>query len=88
MKLNDESIRMQQQIVMIENEAKKHLDSNALSRYSNLKVVHPEKALQVAAIIVQATQTNQFPDILDDTQLKELLIKLQEPSKEFRIKRR
>jgi len=87
MEVNDQE-KMQQQIAMLENEAKKFLDSNALSRYSNIKIAHPDKALQVAALIVQSVQAGQLQGVLDDAQFKKLLIKLQEPSKEFKIIRK
>ena len=87
METNDQE-RIQQQIAMIENEAKKHLDSNALARYSNMRIAHSEKALQVAALIVQASQTGQLQGVLNDSQFRGLLVRLQEPNKEFKITRK
>jgi len=73
---------------MIEDEAKKYLDTDALSRYSNIKIAHPDKALQAAALIVQVAQTGQLQGALNDVQFKKLLMKIQEPNKEFKVIRK
>ena len=87
METNDQE-KIQRQIAIIEDEAKKHLDSNALARYSNIRIAHSEKALQVAALIVQASQTGQLQGVLNDSQFRELLVRLQESNKEFKITRK
>ena len=76
------------QIQELENNAKQYLDSEALSRYGNIKLTRPEKAFQIAVLITQLVQSGQFKDKISDDQLKDLLMKLQEPKKEFRFTRK
>ena len=83
-----EKIKLQQEILAVENNAKQFLDGNALTRYGNVKLANPEKALQIAMIINQAAQSGQLKEKLDDSQFKNLLINLQEPKKEFNFIRR
>lgn len=83
-----ERIKMQQQVEFIESNAKKFLDKNALERYGNLKAVQPERALQVAILIAQASQAGQIKDVLSDEEFKNLLRNLDEPKREFRFVRK
>ncbi len=83
-----EKIKLQQQIAMIETIAKKYLNREALQRFGNIKSVNPEKALQIAALIVQNVEAGNLSEVLDDEQLKQLLINLQEPKREFKFTRK
>ena len=83
-----EKIKMQQQMQMIEEQAKQFLDSNALSRFGNIKAADPEKAMQICMIIVNAFQNRQIKEKLNDEEFKNLLINLQGPKKEFRFMRK
>mgnify|MGYP001590694642 CR=1 FL=1 len=83
-----EKIKLKQQIEFLENTAKTYLDSTALQRYGSLKIAHPEKALQVAATIAQASQQGLIKQKLNDLEFKDLLKSLQEPKKEFRFIRK
>ena len=83
-----EKLKFQQQISLIENNAKQFLDKDALSRYGNIKAVNQEKALQIAFLIHQAVQSGQLKEKLTDVQFKELLMNLQEPRREFRFIRK
>ena len=82
-----EQIRLQQQIEQIESLAKQYLSKEALLRYGNLKSAHPEKAIQIATIIVQLVQSNQIREKISDEKFKELLKYLQKPKKETKIRR-
>ena len=82
-----EEIKLQQQIELIENIAKKYLTREAIQRYSNLKIAHPEKAIQVISLIVQASQSGQLNEKIDDVRFKELLKQLDAPKKEFKLRR-
>ena len=84
----NERIKLQQQVEVIENQAKGFLDSDALLRYGNIKVSNPEKAVQVAVLIVQAVQRGQIKNKLSDNEFKELLIQLQGTKKEFKMVRK
>ncbi len=58
-------------IEMVEAFAKKHMTKEAISRYGNLKLAHPERALKA---IVQITQLAQSGiEEIDDIKLKEIL---------------
>jgi len=79
-----EEIQLQQQIQALENILKQKLTKDALQRYGNLKIAHPEKAIQVLAIIGQ--NANQLNEV-NDEQFKELLRRMDEGKKDFNIKR-
>lgn len=79
---------MQQQIAEIEKVAKGIMSKEALGRYGNLRVAHPEKALQVAIFIAQAASNNQIQGVLSDDDLKNILLNAQEPKKEFKFVRK
>ena len=83
-----EKIKLKQQTESLENMAKAYLDSNALQRYSNLKIAHLERALQVAVTIAKAAQQGLINKKLNDIEFKELLKNLQTPNKEFRFTRK
>ena len=61
-----------QQIQMLESLVKQKLTKKALERYGNIKVAHPEKAVQLIAVLGQLIQAQQI-EIINDEQLKELL---------------
>jgi len=81
-------INLQQQIALLESQAKSFLDSEALLRFNNIKLVDPEKALHLATFIVQAVHTGQLQTKLSDSEFKDLLIRLHEQKKEFRFMKR
>ena len=83
----DEQAQLQQQIQQLEGIVKQAFTKEALERYGNLKTAHPDKAVQVLAILGQAISSGQLTKI-DDTQLKELLTRLTPEKKEFKITRK
>ncbi|MDP7180451.1 MAG: DNA-binding protein [Candidatus Woesearchaeota archaeon] len=78
---------VQQQIHQLEGIVKQAFTKEALERYGNLKTAHPDKAVQVLAILGQAISSGQITKI-DDTQFKELLTRLTPEKKEFKITRK
>lgn len=82
----EEEIQAQQQIQQLETVVKQIFTKKALERYGNLKIAHPEKAVQLLVILAQAIKSGQIKK-LDDNQLKELLREMQE-KKEFKILRK
>ncbi len=74
-------------MAQLEEGAKNWMLPEALSRYGNLKIAHPQKALQVAALIAQFVQQGKLNEAITDEQLKELLIYLDE-RKDMSIKRK
>ena len=83
-----EQINLQRQIEVLENIAKQYLNKEAISRYGNLKSAHPELAIQVAVLIAQAAQSGQIKDKLNDKEFKEILMRIQKPKQEFKVKRK
>ena len=80
-----EHIQLQQQVEMLETIAKQKMTKEAISRYGNLKAAHPEKAIQIIAVLAQAIQQGQITEQVTDEKLKSLLIQLEPPKKEFKI---
>ncbi|RME54597.1 hypothetical protein D6777_03185 [Candidatus Woesearchaeota archaeon] len=87
-KQRQEQEALQQQIQVVETYAKQYLDRDAIARYGNLKAAHPEKAVQVAALIAQGAQSGQIQGKINDAQFKELLLRLQPKKRETKIVRK
>ena len=87
--MNDEETKkymeIQKQFESLENVVKQKLSKEALTRYGNVKAAHPEKAVQVVAVVAQLIQQGQITDLISDDMFKGMLIKLKEPKKEFKI---
>ena len=82
-----EEAQMQQQVSQLEAVVKQFLTKDALARYGNLKAAHPEKAVQLLAVLGQAIQSGQLHEKIDDEKLRELLKRLFPEKREFKIKR-
>jgi len=82
-----EQIKLAQQIRLLENIAKQKMTKEAITRYGNLKLAHPEIAIKVITIIAQAIQLGQIKETIDDAGFKELLKQIQQDKKHFRIKK-
>lgn len=78
--------RLMQQIALLETIAKKKMTKEAIARYGNLKIAHPETALKAIAAIAQASQLGQLIEPLADNQFKQLLLELQQGKKQFRLR--
>ena len=76
--------QIQQQVEQLDAIIKQKLTKDALQRYGNIKVAHPEKALQLLMVLSQALQR---VDQVNDAMLKDILIKLSPEKKQFKIKR-
>jgi len=75
------------QIGALENLVKARLTKDALERYTNLRIAHPDKAMQLLAILGQAIQQYKINEI-NDAQLKDLLARITPKQKEFKITRK
>jgi len=82
-----EQAEFQSQVSQLESVIKTLFTKEALERYGNLKAAHPEKAVQLLAIIGQITQKGNIKKITDG-QLKALLTKMQDQKKEIKITRK
>jgi len=81
-------IQLQQQIELLESVAKQFMTGEAISRYGNIKSAHPEKAIQVIAIIAQAVESGQLKGKLDDENFKKLLQQITPEKREFKFNRK
>ena len=82
----EEQMQLQQQVQQLEMLVKQKLTKKALERFGNVKAAHPEKAIQLLAVLGQAIQSGKLNEI-DDDQLKEILMKITPEKKEFNIRR-
>jgi len=80
-----EQIQLQKQVAMLETVVKQKMTKEAISRYGNLKAAHPEKAIQIIAVLAQAIQQGQINEQITDEKFKILLKQLEPEKKEFKI---
>jgi len=69
-------LELAKNLKIIENVAKSKMSKEAISRYGNLKIAHPEKAVKAISFIAQAVQEGQIQEMITDRQFKELLVRL------------
>ncbi|MDI6655596.1 MAG: DNA-binding protein [Candidatus Hydrothermarchaeota archaeon] len=63
------------------------LTPEARSRLANIKIAKLEYAVQVENLLIQLAQSGQLKQKISDVQLKQILGKISEKKKEFRIRR-
>jgi programmed cell death protein 5 len=63
------------------------LDQDARQRLMNIRMVKPELAMAVENYLITAASSGKLNRALSDEELKQLLINLQQPKKQFRINR-
>jgi len=63
------------------------LDQDARQRLTNIRMVKPELAMAVENYLITAASAGKLNRALSDEELKQLLINLQQPKKQFRINR-
>ncbi|MGB9748723.1 MAG: DNA-binding protein [Candidatus Woesearchaeota archaeon] len=83
--ISEEEIRLQQQINALEELVKKKLTKEAISRYSNIKIAHPELALNLIVLLGSLIQQGKIRGTIDDNQLKELLKQMANKKTDFKI---
>jgi DNA-binding TFAR19-related protein (PDSD5 family) len=77
----------EEQITALESLVKARLTKDALSRYTNLKIAYPDKAMQLLAVLAQAIQQYNIK-MINDAQLKDLMMRITPKQKEFKITRK
>ena len=82
-----EQQQLNQQISIMEEVVYRYLTPDAISRYGNVKIAHPEKAIRVLTLLFQAIKQGSIQEKINDSQLKELLIRFNNEPK-FKIKRK
>jgi programmed cell death protein 5 len=63
------------------------LDESARQRLANVRMVKPDLAQAVENYLVNAASTGRLNHALTDEELKRILLSIQSPKKDFRIKR-
>lgn len=76
---------LKRQVNFWESTLRGYLSKDALTRYFTIKSTNPNFALQILAFVYEAVNQKYIKGQLSDKEFKELLIKLQQPKKEFRI---
>ena len=78
---NDELEAQKEQIL------KQILSSEARSRLNNIKMVKPELADLVEQYLIGMATQGKIPGQLSDDQLKQILLSIQQPKRDFKINR-
>jgi len=90
----DESDNTEQQPSEAEINAQKEvilkqiLDSNARMRLSNIKMVKPDLAGMVENYLIGMASQGKINSQISDEQLKQILMSIQQPKRDFKINRR
>lgn len=85
---NDEDIRKKEAEATVRQKALMLLlDTNARQRLMNIRIVKPELAAAVENYLISAASAGRLNRALTDQELKQLLINLQYPKKDFKINR-
>mgnify|MGYP003575877886 FL=1 len=72
---------MRQKVLMV------LLDQDARQRLMNIRMVKPDLALAVENYLISSASTGKLNRALTDEELKQLLVNLQQPKKQFKINR-
>lgn len=64
------------------------LDAQARQRLMNVRLVKPELAAAVENYLINAASSGRLNRALSDEELKQLLLRIQQPKREFKIDRR
>lgn len=80
-KRREDEVKMRQKALMV------LLDQDARQRLTNIRMVKPELAMAVENYLITAASSGKLNRALSDEELKQLLINLQQPKKQFRINR-
>ena len=76
-----EAVAMRQRALMV------LLDASARQRLMNIRMVKPDLATAVENYLLSAASTGKLSRALTDGELKQILLSLQQPRKDFRINR-
>jgi programmed cell death protein 5 len=64
------------------------LEPSARQRLANIRIVKPELAAAVENYLISAASSGRLNRALTDEELKQVLLSLQQPKKDFKINRR
>jgi programmed cell death protein 5 len=80
----NEQAQIENQLLQIENVIKQKFTKEALQRYSNIKIAYPEKRAQ---LLLMLAQIHDKIEKIDDSQLREILQRMEPKKRETKIKR-
>ena len=83
----EEAKRREAEVMMRQKALMVLLDQDARQRLMNIRMVKPELAMAVENYLITAASNGKLNRALSDEELKQLLINLQQPKKQFRINR-
>jgi programmed cell death protein 5 len=84
----EEAKRREAELMMRQKALMVLLDQDARQRLMNIRMVKPELALAVENYLITSASAGKLNRALTDEELKQLLINLQQPKKQFKIDRR
>lgn len=79
-------IQLAEQLEQLEGIVKQRMTRDALLRYGNIRAAHPEKALQILAVMGEVMQSGRVQEITDEM-VKQVLQKLLPQKKDFNLRR-
>ncbi|HJS68140.1 MAG TPA: DNA-binding protein [Nitrososphaera sp.] len=86
---NDEEARRREaEAAMRQRVLQVVLDPQARQRLMNIRLVKPDLAAAVENYLINAASSGRINRPLTDEELKQLLIRIQQPKKDFKIERR
>jgi len=86
---NDEdSRRREAEAAMRQRVLQVVLDPQARQRLMNIRLVKPDLAMAVENYLINAASSGRINRPLTDEELKQLLLRIQQPKKDFKIERR
>jgi programmed cell death protein 5 len=86
---NDEEARRREaEAAMRQRVLQVVLDPQARQRLMNIRLVKPELAKAVENYLINAASSGRINRPLTDEELKQLLLRIQQPKKDFKIERR
>lgn len=80
---NEAQISEQKEMIL-----KQIMDSNARMRLNNIKMVKPDLAQMVENYLIGMATQGKIRSQITDTQLKQILLSIQQPKRDFKINRR
>lgn len=85
---NDDEARRREEAAVRQRALMVLLDPTARQRLMNVRMVKPELATAVENYLINAPSTGRLNRSITDEELKQILLSLQQPKKDFKISRR
>lgn len=85
---DEEAKRREAEAAMRQRVLQVVLDPEARQRLMNIRLVKPDLAAAVENYLINAASSGRINRPLTDEELKQLLIRIQQPKKDFKIERR